>query len=69
MTEADNALVSVEEAAQMMRAAGFEIGSAFLMEGIKQGVFPFAFAIVGKQYRYYISRRKLTAYLKEWCGR
>lgn len=60
--------ISVKECLEIMREYGFEIGDAFLEEGIKQGVFPFAFAIRGKTWRYFISRHKLYVFLADWCG-
>ena len=61
--------IGVQDAAKLMRENGFIIGDDFLMEGIRQGKFPFAFAIQGKTWRYWISIPKLNAWLKEWCGK
>lgn len=66
MTDTIN--LTVKETVAIMRDYGFEIGDAFLEEGIKQGKFPFAIAIQGRTWRYYISRPLLIAFLKKWAG-
>jgi hypothetical protein len=60
--------LSVKECLEIMREYGFEIGDAFLEAGIQQGKFPFAFAIQGRTWRYFISRHKLYVFLADWCG-
>ena len=67
-TAKDRVNCSVPECLKIMHEWGFEIGNAFLMAGIRQGKFPFAIAIEGNSWRYYISRAKLETYLADWCG-
>lgn len=67
-TASDRVNCSVPECLKIMHECGFEIGNAFLMAGIRQGKFPFAIAIEGNSWRYYISRAKLETYLADWCG-
>lgn len=63
--------MSIGETTDAMREAGFHISDAFLCAGIQQGAFPFAFGIQGidgKSWRYFISRVKFAAWIREWSG-
>lgn len=64
----ENVLLSVKECCELFREYGIKIGNEFLCDGIRQGKFPFAFAIQGNEWRYYISRAKTIAWLEDFTG-
>ena len=66
--ELEGPTISVKDAGRLIKAAGIVISDDFLMAGIQDGKFPFALAIRGKEWRYWISLPKLVAWLQDWSG-
>lgn len=66
--ELEGPTISVKDAARLFKAAGFVISDDFLAAGIQDGKFPFALAIKGKEWRYWISLPKLVAWLQDWAS-
>lgn len=59
--------LTIDETLQVLRASGMNISNVFLMHGLEDGIFPFGFCIEGQSRRFYVSRRKLDEWLKEWA--
>jgi hypothetical protein len=66
--EIEGPTISVKDAGRLIKAAGIVISDDFLTAGIREGKFPFGFAIMGKEWRYWISLPKLVAWLRDWSG-
>ena len=61
--------VTPEEATKIIRDAGVQIGTETLRAGIEQGMFPFGICIVQNKRIFLISKKKLTEWISEFCGK
>lgn len=62
------ATITTEQAASLMRAAGIQIETVTLREGIEQGVFPFAVCIERSRKVFIVFKKKFAEWLFDVCG-
>ena len=64
----NRATLTPAEATTHLMAAGMSISVKTLRDGIEQGVFPFGICVMSDSRIFYISKKKLTEFIKEFCG-
>ena len=64
----DRATLTPAEATTHLMAAGMSISVKTLRDGIEQGVFPFGICVMSDSRIFYISKKKLAEFIKEFCG-
>ena len=62
------ATITTEQAASLMRAAGIQIETVTLRDGIEQGVFPFAVCIERSRKVFIVFKKKFSEWLFDVCG-
>lgn len=60
--------LTVKEAQYVFYRAGVDISREYIKEALKQGVFPFGFAVKLTEHKYVIFRKALGDYIKEMTG-
>ena len=63
------ATITTEQAASLMRAAGIQIETVTLRDGIEQGVFPFAVCIERSRKVFIVFKKKFAEWLIDVCGK
>ena len=58
-----------EEATKIIRDSGVQIGTETLRAGIEQGVFPFGICIIQNNRKFLISKKKLSEWIFDFCGK
>jgi hypothetical protein len=60
--------LTVQEAQYVLYRAGVDISRDYIKEGLKQGLFPFGFAVKLKEYKYVVFRKALADYIMTMTG-
>ena len=60
--------LTVEQAKNVLYRAGIDISREHIQQGLRDGPFPFGFAVRMTEYKYFIFRKKLADYIRDMTG-